>query len=96
MVQFLTIIIINVTGIILQDKYYPESDRSLRFVRFGERLKRVFPRLEWYQYSGGTFPIRYEAQQIDKTNLLLQWKRIPHEKRYYHQFNRKRTSHCYS
>ncbi len=73
-----------------------EFGMTLCFSRFGEGLTQVFPRLEWYQYSGGTFPLRFETRLVHNITLLLQWKRILHEKRYYHQFNCERTSHCYS
>jgi hypothetical protein len=80
----------------LLGKHYFKCGITLCFSRFGEGLTRVFPSLEWYQYSGGTFPIRFGTQLVHNSNLLLQWKRILHEKRYYYKFNCERTSHCYS
>ncbi len=96
MVHFLITIIIHAISLMLSREHYSEFGRTLRFSRFGRGLTQVFPRLEWYQYSGGTFPLRFETRQVHTINLLLQWKRILHEKRYYHQFNCERTSHCYS
>ncbi len=96
MVHFLKNIIIQAISLMLPGEHYSEFGRTLRFSRFGGGLTQVFPRLEWYQYSGGTFPLRFETRQVHNINLLLQWKRILHEKRYYHQFNCERTSHCYS
>ena len=96
MVHFLITIIIHAISLMLSREHYSEFGRTLRFSRFGRGLTQVFPRLEWYQYSGGTFPLRFESRQVHTINLLLQWKRIFHEKRYYHQFNCERTSHCYS
>jgi len=96
MVHFLITIIIHAIRFMHSGKHYSEFGRTLRFSRFGRGLTQVFPRLEWYQYSGGTFPLRFETRQVHNINLLLQWKRILHEKRYYHQFNCERTSHCHS
>jgi hypothetical protein len=96
MVHFIKTIIIHAISLMLLEEHHSEFGRTLCFSRFGGGLTQVFPRLEWYQYSGGTFPLRFETQLVHNNTLLLQWKRILHEKRYYHQFNCERTSHCHS
>jgi hypothetical protein len=96
MVSFNKTIIIHVIDSLLLGKRYLEFGMTFCFSRFGEGLTQVFPRLEWYRYSGGTFPLRFGTLLVHKITLLMQWKRILHEKRYYYQFNCERASHCYS
>ncbi|MGD0037821.1 MAG: hypothetical protein ABSC53_11090 [Bacteroidota bacterium] len=92
---YITILILTIS-LTLQEKCRTVYGRALCFDRFGRRLTRVFPHLEWNLQSGGTFPLRFETQQAHHTIFLLKWKRIPHEKRNYYQFNCKRTSYCHS
>jgi hypothetical protein len=93
--SYITIFILAIT-LTLQVKRRTVYGRALCFDRFGGRITRVFPHLECNLYSGRTFPLRFEAQQTHHPILLLKWKRIPHEKRNYHQFNSERTPYCHS
>ncbi|MGD1045647.1 MAG: hypothetical protein ABR936_10030 [Bacteroidota bacterium] len=92
---YITILILTIS-MTLQERRRTVYGRALCFDRFGGRLTRVFSHLEWHPHSGGTFPLRFETQQAHHPILMLKWKRIPHEKRNYHQFNCERTSHCHS
>jgi hypothetical protein len=96
MIYFFAAILIIAVGTTVQIERFIVLGRKLRFNRFGERLMRVFPHLEWHQHSGGTFPYRFGTQQAHYAFLLLKWKRIPNEKRYYHQFYCERTPYCHS
>ena len=91
----ITILILSVSLTLLEKRRSVDS-RALCFDRIGGRLTRVFPHLEWNLHLGGTFPLRFETQHAHHPILLLKWKRIPHEKRNYHQFYCKRTSYCHS
>ncbi len=63
MVHYLITIFILAISLMLQGERRTKYGRALRFDRFGGRLTRVFPLLEWYLHSGGTFPLRFETQQ---------------------------------
>jgi hypothetical protein len=92
---YITILILTIS-LTLHEKRHPVYGRALCFDRFGGRITRVFPHLEWNPHSGRTFPLRFETQQTHHPILLLKWKRILHEKRNYHQFYCERTPYCHS
>jgi len=92
---FITILFLA-AYVLLQGEHLRGNGTALRFGRIGGRLTRVFPHLEWYPHSGGTFPLRSAAQVAHKIILLVKWKKVPHEKRYYHQLNSERTPYCHS
>ena len=92
---YITILILTIS-LTLHERRRTVYSRALCFGRYGERLTRVFPCLECNPHSDRTFPLRFETQQAHHSILMLKWKRIPHEKRDYHQFYCKRTPYCHS
>jgi hypothetical protein len=92
--SLITILILTSTMVLLEGRTMVYG-RALRFDRFGGRLQRMFPHLNWNLHLSGTFPLRFETQHAHHL-FLVKWKKVPYEKRNYHQFYCKRTSNCYS
>ena len=96
MVQFIITIFSLATSTIILVNYKIVCGGAIRFDRFGGRLMRVFTLLEWYQFSVGTYPLRFGSFYVQTYLLRRKWKRILHEERYHYQFNCERASNSHS